>query len=312
MIRTSPAPEMPTEVERKLYTGMLKVYVMAINPSLEEIKSMRYNPDKEPVYEGKGSREVNGVKVEHPNYRVDFWLRNDEKDITIRHSIWVSKEDASPSSKGNIQVTNDTFQSTWISEECFANKVVPHNKKGEAWFTLPFRVAKEGEVELRSFVSAWTNQTKDKVAVPVKFGEIIKGNLKTLFDICGTERDTFLGVMLGVRTAPNGKQYQAISRTVFNHWVSPQKVWEQIKEETGSNNYEVDKYTFIPSDFQIREFKGYGNPPAGPSQQQGFTSEQVVRDEYKIDFGKHLKNSDVALPPGTLPPAGGDDSELPF
>lgn len=279
MLRTTAAPDVtPESPSRKLFQGICIMYVEAISPSKEEFDLMGIKLEKEPVYRGE------------KNLRIDFWLKNDEHDIRVKLPIWVSLNLSEPTKENKVSVINQHGQTGLIPGDNFRHGNLPDNFKD--WFKLPYIQAKEGERELRDFVSSWTNQTKEKAIVTINFVEICKGNLKSLFDIVGSERDTAVKVFLGVR---EGK-YQAAYRNVFAKWQSDVKVHKAASSDKNTDFGIVNNYL---EEVKLREYVPTGSPV--PSQ---ITTANTVRPEYQ---------SSIQLPPGVPQVAGAEhDEDLPF
>lgn len=242
---------------------------------------MGISSKEEPKYAGQ-------TKAGAPNYRLDFWLRNNEADVRVKFSIWCSQVNAEPTRDSKYPIINNVGQTGLIEFEHFGAGTLPANF---AWLQLPYRQAKEGEKELRDFVNSWTNHTKEKVMVPLDYPAICQGNIKSIYDIVGTERDTYVKAFLGVREG----MYQSVGRTIVTHWTKDQKVYDLARKDQNTDFGITGNFA---SDIQLRPYSptSVSLPPAQPIYAQNAYANPVA----------------AQLPIGTLPPAGDEGDDLPF
>lgn len=187
--------------ERKLYTGICPVDVIAINPSAEDLKKI-YNKQEvnEPQY--LSTNEEGKAKC-----RLDFFLKNEDIDLLTKFSIYLEdKEDVS--SSGKKRFINLKTQSMYANslEEIATNPNL-------TWFDIKTaRVAKVGEVQLYEMLVKLTNASLDddsKLELS-NLDAIIKGNVFELREI-NEKIGKGLKVLLGVKD----NQYQDVYNRFF-------------------------------------------------------------------------------------------------
>lgn len=161
-----------TEVDKKLFTGLADLNVLAINPDAARIQEITGRDEvKESEY---GSFADDGTA----KLRLDIWLANAELGISpFKHTIWCEDRE-SISSKGSVQYINEAGVQTW-------GKVNPSENEKMAWFTrVPHRVAYVGETDLYNFLVAWLcyDQKVDNapMLLDTPFSEIVNGNIEEL------------------------------------------------------------------------------------------------------------------------------------
>lgn len=213
------APQMPVESEgRKKYIGILLAYVQAINPTDAERIEMGVIT-QESIDSGK-VKPVN-YQEEDGRYRIDFWLKGkdlQQNEVTARHSVWIKDEIVDPSANsGNVQVANRKGTVAWIAPEYAEKGQTPYPD----WFSTPYHRAKSGEADLLQFVNAWTNKRKGEDALELDFPALAKGNLKILQQVLSSGKASYVKVMLGVRTAENGREYQTVfPKVIVQAWMT--------------------------------------------------------------------------------------------
>lgn len=235
-------PEDKEEVKRKLYVGATRMYVEAINPTLDDLAEMGIQAKSDPTYKTD------------KNFRLDFWLRKDiprpdeqEPEIVrVKYSIWVSLQKAEPSKTGKIKVINQRGQTAYLDADHVKAKTVPEGKEGkEYWFQGPYQESREGQNELREFVNAWTNQTKKAELVTYDFKDICNGVLKSLYEIGAGSRAGHVKVVLGVQSSEKGR-YQVTSSRVYYKWETEENIHKDIVTAILNVNNKVD-FGFMPN-----------------------------------------------------------------
>lgn len=270
------APEMPADTyERKLYTGILKMYVEAINPTDAERIEMGIITQKL-LDEGRAkpaSYRDTHPQNGHERMRLDFHLRFDmtadngtPDPLRVRHSVWVSKVPVGPSKAGKFQVLNAARQSAWVDEQHLAAGTAPLSKDGKPWFATPYRRAFEGEVALMETVAAWTNQGKDDQPVAYDFNAICQGDIRSLNAVFGSKdgkgksRDNYVKVALGVK---NGERdYQVCHRNLYRHWEPEEKIYKEILASGTTNDFGIAPNTpYVRGAMELRPWMQYGSAP---------------------------------------------------
>lgn len=228
------------------FTGMCPFQVVAVNPSLEELKSLGVTYlQQEPVYHSE------------KGLRLDFWLQNTvgmtyaDKDgvaqnsgpLLIKTSIFLENNDRT-SSTGKFKIVNNYGTDTWAESV----QAVLDNPNMSWYSNNGIRVAKVGEVELLTFFHKLLglssgNSTKGIEADEVKFttnwADIVAGNIK---ELKGYIQDSLkvgngLTFLLGVKATEDGKTYQVVYMDYFQSSKnkSTKYMEKALSERTPSN-----------------------------------------------------------------------------
>ena len=221
--------------EKKLYTGIAKVKVIAINPTLKELNALGINFKTEMVYPGEGRCKVviwteNSVMGKVPN---TFWINNPAKSASGKDqyidkygkSQWVEKkEDLKPT----YEVNGQTFTSIDIASA---------------------RIAYGGEVDLINFILNWADVQKDKITKEPgecrleTMSKIVKGDVTELVQLFSSVSNNSVWVGFTVRDG----QYQSFySRTFDRGWAKePKNIIKALDKETNHKDYPgVSPYSF--------------------------------------------------------------------
>ena len=156
--------EKSTAPEKKLYTGIVGLKVIAVNPTKEEqAELLGYEltgDSKDLVYEGQTEKGEDYVSVV-------FWFEADtpeKQKFNIRFRL-VNKVLVSENS-GKTQWVNQSATSTWVDEEAnlatwftdFRDKngaLITKDNKGDLTGKKKTRKAIQGEANLYNFLRAW-------------------------------------------------------------------------------------------------------------------------------------------------------------
>lgn len=203
------------------FTGMCPFQVVAINPSLEELKSIGVTYiQNEPTYK----LEKDGVE----RLRIDLWLKNaigesytelgevkQSGPIFRKFTIFIDNANAT-SSTGKFKAVNNLLQNSWVTdlESLSANENMN-------WFSKnhDLRLAKNGEVELLTFFQKLLNlktgykeEKGDEVKFTTPWAKIVAGDLKELrgYIKSAIEFGNGLTFLLGVKIADDGKMYDDV------------------------------------------------------------------------------------------------------
>ena len=247
-------------VARKYYTGVENFKVVGINPTKAELEIMygrEINFDPEyigttKVEDGDGEREV-------PQMRLDFYLANEEGDITTKAQFYIG-DTHHKSQTGKFKVINAFGKSTWLTEDAIKSKVMPDNM---SWYNATeVKVAKRGEEEVIAFLTNLLNLPFkiDELADPSEafakissqeWTKIFAGDVSLLRNIiAGTNNK--VGVLLGVKTKTDGGLVQAI----FNRHTLRQYTLHSTK---------ASKFKYLEKDVTEAKTAGaFGNVEFGP------------------------------------------------
>jgi len=236
-----------------LYTGVGKIKVLAINPSLTTLAGLGFNFQNEPEYLTTDETGVQKLKLQ-------FFIQNpDKKDLKTNITLFLENKERTNLAGDKYEIINNLGQSTWAdSIETATNRT---NAKGEKWFSEKgVRIAKVGEVGLINLLSNWCN---------VKFGDEIsldnidklvsKGDISELITILNAYKDNEFKGLFKVRDTGE-KQYQTIDSNIFDRGFKRDddyKVFSNYATSQSKAGYEI-------KDIWTYEFQIYNPKPVSP------------------------------------------------
>jgi len=200
--------------EFKLYTGLVNMKVVAINPvTAEQIEELGYKkPANNPEYVSVNEEGISKV-------RLDFYLENKTNKIRTKMALWLENKDRVAQS-GKFEYINNQAQS------CFAD-----TPDAYTWFDgSTARKAKVGETVLHDFVKVWANvSTKADASGNLPecklegISQLFVGDFSELQSLVRDLSDYEIKVLLGVRqvegTDDNGmpkvSHYQDVYTKMF-------------------------------------------------------------------------------------------------
>lgn len=198
--------------EKKLYTGLQDLFILAINPSADKIKELTGRDDvKDPEY--GGFTDDGTAKL-----RLDVWVGNSEKGVfPFKHTIWMENKQ-SVSSKGSIQYINEAGVQTW-------GKVDPIENPKMSWFTrVNHRIAFVGETDLYNLLVAWIeyDQKADEntpMLLETPFSDIVSGDLSELNSLVEVLYNKPVRMLLAVKEGKYQTAYPKVITTAGSKYV---------------------------------------------------------------------------------------------
>ena len=264
----------------KYYTGVENFKVVAVNPTKAELEAiygreLNFTPEylgETKVEDGDGERTV-------PQYRLDFYLANEDNSITTKAQFYID-DTHHLSQSGKYKVINSFGKTTWLTKEQVQTKTLPANMQ---WFnTSGLKVSKRGEDHLIDFLVNLLNLPYkiDELADPSdayasisseQWSKIFAGDLSLLQGIINNTNNK-IGVLLGVKTKADGKLVQ----TIYNR--------KTLRQYTKSST-RADKYKWLKSDLVSSVAAGaFGNVDFGVDRETGEGSYDI--SEYVIGATK--------------------------
>jgi hypothetical protein len=277
----------------KRFIGVAPVSVIAVNPTLDELKKI-YNSDKiqkSPEYIRE--TEVNGKK--YPQILIDFVVKSDAEkcgcDFTTRVGFFITNCFHYNKDNTKVEVINKYGETTWIPVDVAKTGSIPENQK---WFEGPYRPVYQGEEQLTQFIKAF-------LGIPVKSyknakGEVVeiekksdaecqfedvqkffKGDITEIKNAIAMAPDHKVKVMFGVKTAADNNQYQAAYTHMFlKNNINPDKsthIYTKLDKDCvdrqAAGSYQNTEFSAAPVreyDVTATDFKG--DYPEGEAQKQ--------------------------------------------
>ena len=233
-------------LEIKRYTGVGSFYVLAVNPSKEELEKLYERElDSAPQYVGDAEVGPEGNKVKVSQVRIDFIIKADPEkykgsnsepiNLITKQSFFLRKCFKYNKDGDKTQVIDKYGNTAWVTLEELKNHTIPSYSNGPANISSEYRQAIDGEDLLVQFLIAYLNvpscldyhkdtntftlksedKLKDCEAILEHVDDYFKGNIKELRDIISYQPDNKVKILLGVKTTSDGKQYQTTYGRMF-------------------------------------------------------------------------------------------------
>ena len=256
----------PEGGEIKRYIGVAPIFVLATNPSKAELEKIYNNTvEKEPEY--TGVQDTEGSKV--PYARIDFIVKTDAEksngiEMISRFSYFVRKEYRFNKDKTKIQVIDKYGRTAWVTKEQSQTHEIPEYSNGPANLDKDYRPCYVGEEELTTFIKTYLNIPNVQRYVDGKWilvdnpsecearldgiDKFFAGDFKELKEIMSYQPNNKVKVMFGVRTADDGRQYQAVyTQMILRNGVSDfSKLDKDLQERKNAGAYPTTEFEAVP------------------------------------------------------------------
>ena len=261
----------------KLYTGIVKARILAINPTLEELNKIGIPFQNEITYL---DQSLDGDE----RVRLDFWLHCTapenspiKLDIKTKVSFFITNRFNTSKEKGTTEVINSLGQTCWANVTGEGKNLHCELSENQAkWFkTEGMRVAFSGESQLTEFLRNWLNASREDELCLSKPTALFKGDFSELKGLVGTFNGpgNIPRVMLTV-TEKGGKYYQSVFNRFFARWNSTSHVpWSKYFAED-SRNRPKDHYTFELAEFNPKEPSPDDTVPEGAAEKGSIWNQQ--------------------------------------
>jgi hypothetical protein len=252
--------------EFKRYIGVAPVFVIATNPTKEELNAIyNNNSDKEPEY--IGNQNVNGKDV--PYARIDFIVKTDAEkadgiEITNKVSYFIRKEYRFNKDATKVQVIDKYGRTAWVTKEEAATNAIPQYANGPANLDKDYRPCYVGEEDLTNFIKTYLGIPSVQRYVDGKWvlvdnpaecearldgiDKFFAGDFKELKEIMSYQPHNKVKIMFGVRTADDGKQYTAVyTQMVLRNGVTDfSKLDKDLHEHKAAGAYVNTEFEAVP------------------------------------------------------------------
>lgn len=183
------------------YVGLFNSFVVAVNPNKSELeKLLNATIDKDPEYTGNNN-ETGAKRV-----TLSFWLK--EENTGNLFNVRFNLEDTVVESKtGKTQFINNIGTTSYAEDKSKVPDFLTENGR-------TVRPAKRGEELLYKFLRSWLNNLPyDDPSTDLTLDDwkgVINGNVKELRAAISNFSTQTVGALATVRTADDGKEYQAV------------------------------------------------------------------------------------------------------
>lgn len=250
------------------YTGVENFKVVGLNPDkkeLEEIYGREINFD--PEYLGETDIEDGDGKRTVPQYRLDFYLANEDNSITTKAQFYIA-DTHHKSATGKYKVINSFGRTTWLTEDAIKSKIAPDNM---SWYNMTgVKVAKRNEDHLIDFlvnllnlpykIEELANESEAYASLSKEqWADIFSGDVSLLKTILNNTNNK-VGFLMGVKTKADGKLVQVVyNRKALRQYAKPstrankyQYLLKDVKSSKDAGAF--GNVEFGDDDCEIREF----------------------------------------------------------
>lgn len=311
------------EVKRYIGVGAFKcVAVNPSRAEIDRLYGNDPSDAEEPVYAGTGKIKLqDGTEKEVQQVRITFYMKTDTEktcnngiDAIIPVSFFLRKAYNTTVKNGVLkcQVLDKYGNSAWVTEEQLKGHIIPTytvkngpdaGQERQFSITSDYHPAYIGEEDLVKFLRALINIPSPRVwnssarTFTMKTGKKLEecessldsikkyfeGNVKELREIVGYQPDNCVKLLMGIRTASNGSQFQATytRMPMYLNVRNYDSLIQQLKDDEAagrhpSEYYEVcdlKEYTLTPTVYKdgdtSKETAIPDNPYAAPAQDAG-------------------------------------------
>ena len=211
--------------EFKKYIGVGSSYVLAVNPTKEELEKIYGREMNAPEY----LTEADGVKMA----RVTFIVKTDPEqcngaEIINRATITLRNTPAYNRDGSKVQVIDGFGNSTWANtEDAKMGKKLLSSEGKELKIDSKYRMACSGEADLVAFLKAYLviedafeykngswikkpNADRDCVFGLDNVKDYFKGDFSEIKQVIALQPNNKVKLLYGVRTTEDNKQYQDV------------------------------------------------------------------------------------------------------
>lgn len=189
--------------------GLFEAKVVAVNPTLEQFKSILNMEIQE---DSKMAEYLGESKDKNTTLRVDVWLEEVKTGDKYKTSFFLEDKERVNKDETKNQFINEVGMCAWAKDpndlpEWFANR--------------GFRKAYSGEEELYNFMRIWLGKLDFREAetiLQLEWKKLMKGNVKDIKDQIGGEYSSNVGALATVITREKEgevKEYQGVFNKAF-------------------------------------------------------------------------------------------------
>lgn len=286
------------------YTGVAPVFVLAVNPSKEELEKL-YDTQLENAPEYLGEIEVGEDKHKVKNVRLDFIVKTDAEkcngiEFVTKVAFFIRNEYRYNKDQTKVQVIDKYGRTAWVTIEQAKAHEIPMYKNGPANLDKDYRPAYHGEEELTNFIKAYLNipnvmkyvnntwvmvdKPEDCEARLESIADYFKGNFKELKEVIALQPNNKVKVLFGVRTTDDNKQYQAVYNQMFlkNNITDYSRLDADLQERKSAGAYPTTE--FIVGDLKEYSIEATNFNTVNTSGDMPF--DVPTGDGFPWDFGK--------------------------
>jgi hypothetical protein len=213
------------------WTGVVNMKIAAINPTMEEMKAMGMNPQREPEYftERENKR----------SFRLDVYLYNAERKINAKAAFFLESRARWNKDVTKVEWINKFGSTSWSGSESDVPSYDWFKKDGA-------RPALVGEAVLTSFIAAWANTGPEDQCIFDDPKALAEGKLAEIKALLATIPNNEVQVLLGVKPVTGNDGTVAYYQDVYTGYFDRpyRKAYDKWKKQLES------EYGAFKSDYQ--------------------------------------------------------------
>lgn len=252
----------------KYYTGVIPYNVVAVNPSLDELKRIGVDYlSQEPEY--ITSMEFDGKVIK--NTIIDFWVKSvpnpdfPDMEIIVPHRFRINHEVYVGANSGKTQFINKYGRTAW-------GMTVADLDANKYYENVESRPAHNGEEDLHKFIFSWLNMTYDTKNKQyddclLNIDKIVKGDFSELKAIVAGSKEYIVKLLTGVNPVEKDGKIRYY-QTTYNQMALKHN---QTSTDRLQNYVDKDEYTAFSTDkrtvyytYEIAEFNKSVIPDKDP------------------------------------------------
>lgn len=272
--------------EIKRYVGVAPVFVLAVNPSKEQLEKL-YNTKIDNAPEYINEVEIGEDKHKVLNVRLDFIVKTDPErcngiEFTTKVPFYLRKEYKYNRDQTKVQVIDKYGRTAWVTIEQAKNHEIPVYSNGPANLDKDYRPAHYGEEELTNFLKAYLNipsvmnyvnekwvmvdHPEDCEARLESINNYFKGDFSELRNAVAMQPTNKVKVLFGVKTTDDNKQYQAVYNQMFlrNNTNDYSKLDKNLQERKAAGAYPTTEFTVCNLKEYMVEATNFNDTPFAP------------------------------------------------
>lgn len=259
-------------VEFPKYIGIAPVYVLAVNPTKEELSKI-YGSEipNDPEYIGVQESGKDKHKVNFA--RIDFIIKTDKEskdcpeiEMISKFTVFMKNEPRINKLGTKLQIVDKYGRFAWVTKEEASAHAIPQYSNGPANIDPDYRPAYIGEEELTGFMknylvipevmsyinSEWVPNPKvDPSECEARFNNIadyFKGNFTELKESIAYQPTNKVKVLFGIRTTDDNKQYQAVytQKVLKNNVTDYSRLDKELQERKQAGAYPTTEFKVQP------------------------------------------------------------------
>jgi len=230
------------------FTGITNMVVLNINPTMEELKALGSNPNKEPEYITEELKD--GITV--VKNRLNIGLFHLQGKFKAPLTFWLENRARWNKDRNKVEWINKFGVTAWGKSET--------EPPTEKWFKEDMaRPALVGEGKLSQFIASWANSARDQQAVLDNPMALATGDLTEIKALHAAIHNNEVRVLLGMKKTTDVKGNTNWWPTVYDGYFDrPYNTTYDGFQKALANEYGAFKADYQGS-LQLKKWEGAAN-----------------------------------------------------